>query len=1027
MALNTVSHTGSVRQETQMTATGNSQSTAAPLANNTEHEFTTVGAGTGCILPIPTPSPPSQVTIYNAGANPLLVYPALGGTINGGGVNGSVSIASGTGANYWAAGLLTWYSTQTASAGGGGTVNSGTSGQVAYYASSTTAVSGESLSSLIDAATGNAQGDVLYRGASSWAVLPPGTAGQVLTTGGASANPSWAAGGGGGSGTVNSGTTNELAYYAGAGTAVSGASASSLLDTVFGNTQGSTLYRGASSWSALAPPTPGTPAVPFALTSTGPSANPSWTIYSPTPVRKVSLQGLGIATTNPASISGGPDVSATLQAIANESGAYNVIVCDGGLYTGKVSLPSGRGVEGTGGRWKGPGYPMPLTGLVHPASSVYCVRNANWLTDVATTDGTDANTTYVSPLYSNIIDQDITIRDLFIHGNFGHAAGNSAYDPTGAIQTFFTTDPFGLLYGVTPQGSGSWPCNRYQLITFGGVTIAIQISTMHFHGVRNLILENCSSYYPAAATAELSYIDGAYISNVSLENPSALGLTNAGVLDSFGINAGVSVLWFRGTNRGLRIHSLSGTTSDDFLAFNAEDGGGNSTYTGTAQKAGYAAYFLDYVYANGPITDVIVDGIDSNACENLIRFLTGGDSISHGGRAKIDGVTANNIRGTVYGAIVRLDNEGYAPSSSIGNICLSNFNVTSSIDPAYLEGGTHSGCIPVAQNINTLALSNWIINDSGNMSASPLFNLEAGAAVTNLIANNVMVNGYAAIVNTLATSGASITNCVVSNSEHVNKGSGLASIYDGAVGIGMLTGTGNGAVTLHGIGWNASTWGSSTTPPFSAALTPLADSTVNVILAGTSWHSTTAGGRVTCRAIDGSSNTLITMDDGTFFKCTACTALANSASQATLLTSPAASWGSLTIPNGALMAGQCIDIEFQALASTIGTPTLTLYVLFGGVTVLSAMATTGSGLANAAVYTCGPVAIQARTVGASGSMNGSGLIEGITYLITTPSFGADVGSINFNQANALDFQAKWGTGSSSNTIQVLSFTARLRG
>ena len=36
-----------------------------------------------------------------------------------------------------------------------------------------------------------AQGDILYYNGSSWALLPPGSAGQVLQTGGASANPSW--------------------------------------------------------------------------------------------------------------------------------------------------------------------------------------------------------------------------------------------------------------------------------------------------------------------------------------------------------------------------------------------------------------------------------------------------------------------------------------------------------------------------------------------------------------------------------------------------------------------------------------------------------------------------------------------------------------------------------------------------------------------------------------------------------------------------------------------------------------------
>lgn len=53
------------------------------------------------------------------------------------------------------------------------------------------------ISTVLDGIS-NVQGSVLYRGAAGWAALGPGTAGQVLSTGGAGADPSWAAGGGGG-------------------------------------------------------------------------------------------------------------------------------------------------------------------------------------------------------------------------------------------------------------------------------------------------------------------------------------------------------------------------------------------------------------------------------------------------------------------------------------------------------------------------------------------------------------------------------------------------------------------------------------------------------------------------------------------------------------------------------------------------------------------------------------------------------------------------------------------------------------
>ena len=52
-----------------------------------------------------------------------------------------------------------------------------------------------SMSTLLDETIGSTQGQILYRNATVWTPLAPGTAGQVLTTGGAGANPSWGAAG----------------------------------------------------------------------------------------------------------------------------------------------------------------------------------------------------------------------------------------------------------------------------------------------------------------------------------------------------------------------------------------------------------------------------------------------------------------------------------------------------------------------------------------------------------------------------------------------------------------------------------------------------------------------------------------------------------------------------------------------------------------------------------------------------------------------------------------------------------------
>jgi hypothetical protein len=49
-----------------------------------------------------------------------------------------------------------------------------------------------SLTGLLDGAFGATQGTILYRGASSWSALAPGSAGNLLQTAGPGANPAWA-------------------------------------------------------------------------------------------------------------------------------------------------------------------------------------------------------------------------------------------------------------------------------------------------------------------------------------------------------------------------------------------------------------------------------------------------------------------------------------------------------------------------------------------------------------------------------------------------------------------------------------------------------------------------------------------------------------------------------------------------------------------------------------------------------------------------------------------------------------------
>lgn len=59
------------------------------------------------------------------------------------------------------------------------------------FAGTANTIVGSTLTSIMDTVLGSVQGDLIYRNATVWTVLAPGSAGQHLQTGGAAANPSW--------------------------------------------------------------------------------------------------------------------------------------------------------------------------------------------------------------------------------------------------------------------------------------------------------------------------------------------------------------------------------------------------------------------------------------------------------------------------------------------------------------------------------------------------------------------------------------------------------------------------------------------------------------------------------------------------------------------------------------------------------------------------------------------------------------------------------------------------------------------
>jgi hypothetical protein len=74
---------------TGLTATGATQATALPLVDDV-NRITTTALSTGVIVPAMQAG--DNVCIANHGANALLVYPPLGGTIGNGATNAGVSV-----------------------------------------------------------------------------------------------------------------------------------------------------------------------------------------------------------------------------------------------------------------------------------------------------------------------------------------------------------------------------------------------------------------------------------------------------------------------------------------------------------------------------------------------------------------------------------------------------------------------------------------------------------------------------------------------------------------------------------------------------------------------------------------------------------------------------------------------------------------------------------------------------------------------------------------------------------------------
>lgn len=93
------------------TGVGTAQVGAAPITVDVLIITTSTTGQTAFVLPSDAVPGDSVDIIANSGISAsALVYPAVGGTINGGSVNTSITFAASKSATLWCTGPLSWYS-----------------------------------------------------------------------------------------------------------------------------------------------------------------------------------------------------------------------------------------------------------------------------------------------------------------------------------------------------------------------------------------------------------------------------------------------------------------------------------------------------------------------------------------------------------------------------------------------------------------------------------------------------------------------------------------------------------------------------------------------------------------------------------------------------------------------------------------------------------------------------------------------------------------------------------------------------
>ena len=299
---------------------------------------------------------------------------------------------------------------------GGGDLSSDRTLTVSYGSSSGTSTQGNDSRLPVIPGT---QGRILYDSGSAWVALGVGTSGQVLQTGGPSANPSWgtvvgtttqviAGTGLTGGGALSSSVTLNVTYGTTSGTATQGN------DTrlpVAPGTQGRILYDNGSSWVALATGTSG-----YCLQTQGASANPQWA-PAVLPTRQV-LSGTGLTgggnLSSDVTLNVAYGTTSTTATVGNDSRVVNAVqnttsviagtgLSGGGALSSSVTLAVAYGNTSTtsvvGNDYRVPVVPGTQGRILYDSGTAWVALATGTSGQVLQTGGASANPSWVSVVF----------------------------------------------------------------------------------------------------------------------------------------------------------------------------------------------------------------------------------------------------------------------------------------------------------------------------------------------------------------------------------------------------------------------------------------------------------------------------------------------------------------------------------------------------------------------------------------------------------------------------------------------------